>query len=167
MRFRYGMDVEPVFHPRKPSAICVSQRVWGRGDGGESGGQQGCCAQVLDSKGRHAVTCPVGGKTIHRHDFISSRLANLLKPFAISVNTEVYVHELEQVCPETGQWTEAKLDIDVVIREGRYLLGPSNLANLTSLPSPAKQAAEPVEQPAVRGQEEEEVEKDEAGFLRP
>ena len=43
---------------------------------------------------------------------------------------------------------------------------PSNLANLTSLPSPAKQAAEPVEQPAVRGQEEE-VEKDEAGFLRP
>ena len=75
----------------------------GRGDGGESGGQQGCCAQVLDSKGRHAVTCPVGGKTIHRHDFISSRLANLLKPFAISVNTEVYVHELEQVCPETGQ----------------------------------------------------------------
>ena len=43
---------------------------------------------------------------------------------------------------------------------------PSNLSNLTSLPSPAKQAAEPVEQPAVRGQEEE-VEKDEAGFLRP
>ena len=36
---------------------------------------------------------------------------------------------------------------------------PSNLSNLTSLPSPAKQAAEPVEQPAVRGQEEE-VEKD-------
>ena len=43
---------------------------------------------------------------------------------------------------------------------------PSNLLNLTSLHSPAKQAAEPVEQPAVRGQEEE-VEKDEAGFLRP
>ena len=127
MRFRYGMDVEPVFHPRKPSAICVSQRVWGRGDGGESGGQQGCCAQVLDSKGRHAVTCPVGGKTIHRHDFISSRLANLLKPFAISVNTEVYVHELEQVCPETGQWTEAKLDLDVVTREAQDLLGVSVL----------------------------------------
>jgi len=43
---------------------------------------------------------------------------------------------------------------------------PSNLSNLTCLPSPAKQAAELVEQPAVRGQEEE-VEKDEAGFLRP
>ena len=43
---------------------------------------------------------------------------------------------------------------------------PSNLSNLTSLPSPAKQAAEPDEQPAVREQEEE-VEKDEAGFLRP
>ena len=173
----------------------------------------------------------------------------------------MYVHELEQVCPETGQWTEAKLDLDVVTREGRYLLdvsvfhafqkgakgklrhvctserekrkyeryptqkdgqritdavlvpiilntygavgekaieflyavagakakgivdeisllavllsadmilqshAPSNLSNLTSLPSPAKQAAEPDEQPAVREQEEE-VEKDEAGFLR-
>ena len=43
---------------------------------------------------------------------------------------------------------------------------PSNLANLASLPSPAKQATEPDEQPAVREQEEE-VEKDEAGFLRP
>ena len=43
---------------------------------------------------------------------------------------------------------------------------PSTLANLTSLLSPAKQATEPDEQPAVREQEEE-VEKDEAGFLRP
>ena len=37
----------------------------------------------------------------------------------------MYVHELEQVCPETGQWTEAKLDLDVVTREGRYLLDVS------------------------------------------
>ena len=43
---------------------------------------------------------------------------------------------------------------------------PSTLANLASLLSPAKQATEPDEQPAVRGQEEE-VEKDEVGFLRP
>ena len=52
-------------------------------------------------------------------------LADLLKLFVISVGTEVYVHELEQVCPETGEWTEAKLDLDVVTREGRYLLDVS------------------------------------------
>ena len=32
------------------------------------------------------------------------------------------MHELEQVDPDTGEWTEAKLDIDVVTREGRFLL---------------------------------------------
>ncbi len=37
----------------------------------------------------------------------------------------MYVHELEQVCPETGEWKEAKLDLDVVTREGRYLLDVS------------------------------------------
>ena len=53
------------------------------------------------------------------------------------------------------------LSADVILQSH----APSNLSHLTSRPSPAKQAAEPVEQPAVRGQEGE-VEKDEAGFLR-
>ena len=121
MRFRYGLTVEPIFLPRQASTVCVSQRSWGE----KRGENFGCCAAQLDSKGRHAVTCPVGGKTIRRHDTIVHRLAELLKKFVISCATEVYVFELEQVCPETGEWTEAKLDLDVVTREGRYPLDVS------------------------------------------
>ena len=115
MRFRYGLDVGPVFRPRKASSVCVSQKCGGGG----------CCAKMLDSKGRHAVTCNVGGKIIHRHDSIVSRLGDLLKPFVTSVNQEVFVHELEQVCPETGAWTEAKLDLDVATNQGRFRLDVS------------------------------------------
>ena len=52
-------------------------------------------------------------------------MAELLKPFVISCMTEVYRHELEQVCPETGEWTEAKLDLDVLTTNGRFLLDVS------------------------------------------
>ena len=45
--------------------------------------------------------------------------------FVLSCATEVYVFELEQICPETGEWTEAKLDLDVVTRDGRFLLDVS------------------------------------------
>ena len=121
MRFRYGLNVEPVFLPRTPSSVCVSQRSWGE----KRGENLGCCAAQLDSKGRHAVTCHVGGKTIRRHDSIVHRLADLLKKFVVSCATEVYVFELEQICPETGEWTEAKLDLDVVTRDGRFLLDVS------------------------------------------
>ena len=121
MRFRYGLNVEPVFLPRMPSSVCVSQRSWGE----KRGENLGCCAAQLDSKGRHAVTCHVGGKTIRRHDSIVHRLADLLKKFVVSCATEVYVFELEQICPETGEWTEAKLDLDVVTRDGRFLLDVS------------------------------------------
>ena len=123
MRFRYGLSIEPVFLPRKPSTVCVSQRSWGE----KRNENLGCCAAKLDAKGRHAVMCPVGGKTIRRHDTIVHRLAELLKKFVISCSTEVYIFELEQVCPETGEWTEAKLDLEVVTREGRYLLDVSVL----------------------------------------
>ena len=37
----------------------------------------------------------------------------------------MYVFELEQICPLTGEWTEAKLDLDVVTRDGRFLLDVS------------------------------------------
>ena len=123
MRFRYGLDVGPVFRPRKASSVCVSQKCGGGGR--DSVKNVGCCAKTLDSKGRHAVTCNVGGKIIHRHDSIVSRLGDLLKRFVISVSQEVFVHELEQVCPETGSWTEAKLDLDVATRQGRFLLDVS------------------------------------------
>ena len=121
MRFRYGLSIEQIFFPRKPSSVCVSQRSWGE----KRRENHGCCAAQLDSKRRHAVTCPVGGKTIRRHDTIVHRLAELLKKFVISCATEVYIFELEQVCPETGEWTEAKLDLEVVIRSGRFLLDVS------------------------------------------
>ena len=259
MRFRYGLSIEPVFLPRKPSSVCVSQRSWGE----KRKENLGCCAAQLDSKGRHAVTCPVGGKTIRRHDTIVHRLAELLKKFVISCATEVYIFELEQICPETGEWTEAKLDLEVVTQDGRYLLdvsvfhafqkgakgkeryvklrerekrkyerypmhkdgqrvtdaalvpiilntfggvgekateflyavagseakriieeismlavllsaemilqshAPSNLSNLLSLSNPSGPAAEPVEQPDAGEGEGEEIDKDEAGFLRP
>ena len=123
MRFRYGLDVGSVFSPRKASSVCVSQKSR---DGGRDGEKSfGCCAKPLDPKGRHAVTCHVGGKIIHRHDAIVSRLADLLKRFVVSVSQEVFVHELEQVCAETGAWTEAKLDLDVATSQGRYLLDVS------------------------------------------
>ena len=121
MRFRYGLSVEPVFSPRTPSSFCVSQRSSAE----KTGKNFGCCATPLDSKGRHAVTCHIGGKTIIRHDAVVRGLAELLKPFVISCATEVYIHELEKVCAETGKWTEAKLDLDVVTRNGRFLLDVS------------------------------------------
>ena len=43
----------------------------------------------------------------------------------ISCATEVYIFELEQICPETGEWTEVKLDLEVVTQDGRYLLDVS------------------------------------------
>ena len=52
-------------------------------------------------------------------------MAELLKKFVISCATEVYIFELEQVCPETGEWTEAKLDLEVVTRDNRFLLDVS------------------------------------------
>ena len=65
MPFLKVLRVGPVFHPRQPSTVCVSQKTWGAGEGGGGGFKSlGCCAKALDSKGRHAVTCHVGGKTI-------------------------------------------------------------------------------------------------------
>ena len=40
-------------------------------------------------------------------------------------SVRLHVFELEQICPETGEWTEAKLDLDVVTRDGRFLLDVS------------------------------------------
>ena len=122
MRFRYGLSIEPPFSPSTPSSVCVSQRSSSEKRGGSN---FGCCAAPLDPKGRHAVTCHVGGKTIRRHDLIVHRLAELLKPFVISCTTEVYVHELEQIYPETGEWTETKLDLDLLTSAGRFLLDVS------------------------------------------
>ena len=131
MRFRYGLSIEPPFSPSTPSSVCVSQR-----SGADMRGTTSvCCAAQLDVKGRHSVTCPFGGKTIRRHDVIVQRLAELLRPFVISCMTEVYIHELEQVCPETGEWTEAKLDLDVLTTLSRLA------ARRSDTPRPPDEAA--------------------------
>ena len=64
-------------------------------------------------------------KLLVQHACFTKCLRDLLKKHVISCSTEVYIFELEQVCPETGEWTEAKLDLEVVTSEGRYLLDVS------------------------------------------
>ena len=100
MRLRYGLPVTPALRDTFLVQRCLAKKKDGS-----------FCLELLDEHGLHAQNCKCEGAAIHRHDSIRDGLVPAMRPMFTSVKIEQFVYELAQLDDNTGETTEARMDI--------------------------------------------------------
>ena len=100
MRLRYGLPVTPALRDTFLVQRCLAKKKDGS-----------FCLELLDEYGLHAQNCKCEGAAIHRHDSIRDGLVPAMRPMFTSVKIEQFVYELAQLDDNTGETTEARMDI--------------------------------------------------------
>ena len=129
MRLWHGLDVRPAVPDGDDCArTCQNRYVVSHADGTRSVG--GTCRSCpggkrrgrqadrvptpLDSKGRHALVCKVGGGAVARHDYIRDALGAALRHLVSGVRWERYIADLVRVDGAD------KSRLDLVVRDPEH-----------------------------------------------